>query len=302
MLFSELYSAYYNAVAQILTEALEGDITEKRMHQIVRECAFSESAMTIVPALKSGKWQLLDENLVPVVLRKPTMPVTLLEKRWLKALADDPRLQLFDVQLPDLDGVQPLFTRDDYRVYDQYNDGDPFEDERYIRNFRVLLQAIRENKPVEISLINRNKKEQWLRFIPQKLEYSLKDDKIRVIVTGSRYRFFNLAKIMECRFYEGGGAWYLQPPEDEWRELTLRITDNRNALERALLHFAEFEKRAEELGDRQYLLRLWYYASDETELLIRVLSFGPHVQVEGPQSFVDLVKRRLLLQKRCQLK
>lgn len=52
MIFSELYSVYYNTVARILTKALEPDITEKDLQQQVREHAFSESVMTILPALK----------------------------------------------------------------------------------------------------------------------------------------------------------------------------------------------------------------------------------------------------------
>ena len=42
--------------------------------------------------------------------------------------------------------------------------------------------------------------------------------------------------------------------------------------------------------------------SDETEVVIRVLSFGPRVEVLQPQSFVDLIKERLIAQKDCELK
>ena len=86
------------------------------------------------------------------------------------------------------------------------------------------------------------------------------------------------------------------------KNLTLLITDERNALERAMLHFAHFEKQAERTDDGRYILRLKYYENDETEIVIRVLSFGPYVKVLEPESFVNLIKERLISQKSCELK
>ena len=129
MIFSELYSAYYNTVARIIETSFRPGATEKDLRQHVLENAFSESVLTILPALKSGKWPLLKKDLSPALKHVPTMPLTLLEKQWLKAICDDPRIKLFDVELPELEDVEPLFTRDNYRIFDQYTDGDPFEDE-----------------------------------------------------------------------------------------------------------------------------------------------------------------------------
>ena len=41
---------------------------------------------------------------------------------------------------------------------------------------------------------------------------------------------------------------------------------------------------------------------DETEIVIRVLSFGPYVKVLETESFVNLIKERLISQKSCELK
>lgn len=302
MIFSELYSVYYNTVAKILSKALEPDVTENELQQQVARHAFSESVMTILPALKSGKWQLLHEDWTPVVYQKPTMPLTTLEKRWLKALSDDPRLRLFDVQLPELEGIEPLFTRSDYKVFDQYSDGDPFEDESYIRHFRLIREAIRTNRPVKVTMESRYGKEMWVRFYPRGFEYSLKDDKLRVLASNCRYTHFNLSRIRSCEFYDGRGPWRERPKEDRKKELTVEIKDERNALERVMLHFAHFEKQAERMEDNLYRLRLTYYESDETEMVIRILSFGPYVKVIEPESFVELIKKRLILQKSCGLR
>ncbi len=297
MIFSELYSVYYSTVAKIIETAFNPDATEKDLQKCVEQQAFSESVTTILPALKSGKWPLLKENLSPVLLHNPTTPLTLLEKRWLKAISEDPRVKLFGIQFPELDGIEPLFTKDDYKVYDKYADGDPFEDEAYIRNFRLILSAIKSNCPVIITMNNKYGNEISVRFYPKGFEYSLKDDKIRILADGCKFSQFNLGRITSCDFYNGDGPWKEQPRTERLKELTLLITDEMNALERVMLHFSHFERQAEKLEGNRYKLRLMYYEYDETEIVIRVLSFGPYVKVVEPQSFVELIKERLTAQK-----
>ena len=116
---------------------------------------------------------------------------------------------------------------------------------------------------------------------------------------GCKYRQLNLGRIIYCQLYTGTGLWNEKPEAMQIRELTLQINDERNALERVMLHFAHFEKQAERVDDNKYLLHLKYYATDETEIVIRVLSFGPCVKVISPDSFVGLIKERLEEQKRC---
>ena len=301
MIFSELYSVYYNTVAKLLETAFNTGVSEKELERCVEEQAFSESVLTILPSLKSGKWPLLNKDLSPVPRHKPTMPLTVLEKRWLKAIEDDPRVKLFGVEFPQLNDVEPLFTKDDYKIYDQYADGDPFENENYIKNFRLILSAIKNELPVRITFKNRYGKKRWARFYPKGFEYSVKDDKIRIIASDCKFKRFNLGKIENCELYNGRGSWHEVPPVERLKELTLLITNERNALERAMLHFAHFEKQAERQTGDKYILRLKYYENDETEIVIRVLSFGPCVKVLEPQSFVNLIKDRLISQIGCGL-
>ena len=110
MIFSELYSAYYRTVAAIISACIDGKKSEKELQSIVTQHAFGESALTILPALKSGKWQLLHPDMTTPLKHKPTLSLTTLQKSWLKAISLDPRVQLFGVEFPDLDDVEPLFT------------------------------------------------------------------------------------------------------------------------------------------------------------------------------------------------
>ena len=83
-------------------------------------------------------------------------------------------------------------------------------------------------------------------------------------------------------------------PKVRFGEVTLEITRERNALERCMVQFAHFEKRTEydENTDR-YTCVMKYNVMDETELIIRILSFGPTVKVLGSQAFLDEIRHRV---------
>ena len=302
MIFSELYSAYYNAVAKIISKVIEGERSEKELQRVVNETAFGESILTIMPSLKSEKWQLITSDMITPIEHKPTMPLTLLQKQWLKAISLDPRIKLFDIKFEGLEDVEPLFTPRDYYIYDKYGDGDPFEDEDYIKHFKVILEAIKQGTQIKFELINRQGKTVFARCHPLRLEYSEKDDKFRMITSGWRsVSTVNLAKIRSCVHYTGEKA--LDSVEREQRQDTiiLKVLDERNALERVMLHFAHFEKQVEKLDKKHYLLKINYLTDDESEMVIRVLSFGPLVEVIGSENFKELVIKKLKKQKNCGL-
>ena len=303
MIFSELYSAYYNTVAAIITRVLEGEATEKELQGIVTERAFGESGLTILPSLKSEKWQLIHPDMTTPLEHIPTMPLTTLQKRWLKAISLDPRVKLFGVTFPNLDEVEPLFTPEDYYVYDQYADGDPFEDEEYIRQFRVILKAIRDGSQIKFEMTNRKGNTMFVRCRPVRLEYSEKDDKFRVVTAGWRaVSTVNLAKIKNCVHYTGEKPSFGHEKETVYDTVTVKLRDERNALERFMLHFAHFEKQAEKLDRQNYLVRIKYDHSDQPELVIRILSFGPLVEVVGSEEFRGMVIEKLKKQKNLGLK
>ncbi len=296
MIFNEIYSVYYGTVAKILRATVSGGVTEREITDIIAQNAFSESVLTILPALKNEKWQLVGKDFSTPIKHAPSMPLGTLEKSWLAAIMLDPRIKLFGVNA-ELGDVEPLFTSDDFRVFDKYSDGDPFGDEGYIARFRLILAAIDEGRPVVAEMINRRGKEVKVRFFPRYLEYSEKDDKFRVIADGCKFSQFNLGRFTSCEYYEGDGKWTENPPPPETREVTLLVRDEKNALERVMTHFAHFEKSAKRTGGGHYEVKVRYSADDETEIVIRVLSFGPYVRAVEPKPVVDLIKERLILQK-----
>ena len=96
MIFNELYSAYYNTVAKIISLVIRGDANESKINEIVNNYAFGESILKVWPSLKNEKWQLVRGDFSTPVKNPPTMPLTLVQKQWLKAIMLDPRAALFD--------------------------------------------------------------------------------------------------------------------------------------------------------------------------------------------------------------
>ncbi len=300
MLFSELYGSYYNTVAEILKYAVRGDLSEKKIKEIIADKAFAESGMTISKALKSGKWQLVTSDLRTPLKNEPRMPLTGLQKRWLKAISLDDRIKLFDIDFSELEDVEPLFTPDMLCYYDRYTDGDDFCDLGYIIRFRIIMDAVKKRQPLKLKIADRRGRITLAYLMPEYLEYSEKDDKFRLITSGCRFRqTVKLSSIAACEPYFGDKLRESHKAELQKVNVTFDLFDGRNTLERAMLHFAHFEKTVEKTGENYYTVRLTYDPNDETELLIRILSFGPFIKVTEPKTFVNIIKERLEKQKRC---
>ena len=308
MMFSELYSVYYHTVAEILKQATDHSVGKEELRNIIAENAFEESILNIEPALLEEKWQLLKPDGTTVIKKKPKMPFTTLQKRWLKAVSLDPRMKLFSEQQSDFERdewqeIEPLFTPEDYAIFDQYADGDNYNDETYIQNFRMILDAIENQYPLDLETYNHKGKVIQIALLPQYLEYSEKDDKFRVIGRGIKSGVtINLGRIIRCKKYTEDKKWkHSRGMVSRKRTVVFELNDERGALERVLLHFAHFEKEAERLDKKRYKVTVSYDNDDETEIVIRILSFGPMIKVIAPVHFENLIRERLIKQKSCGL-
>ena len=294
MIFSEIYGSYFKAVSAILAKAVDGTLTEQEITRTVLENAFGESLVTIPAKLSDGSWPLLTDDFGTPLRHAPHAPLTTLEKQWLKALLLDPRILLFDPSEEGLEDVEPLFTPDQFVYFDRYADGDPYDDPRYIEHFRLIIRAMHEKRKLRVRFHGHRRTRQSYICIPYKLEYSSKDDKFRLI-TGFRNKplTVNLSRIDSVHILE---PWdeseYLQPREKE-KTLVMELYDSRNSLERAMLHFSDLEKETERIDEKHYRITLNYKQGDETEILIRILSFGPVLKVIEPETMVKQIRERL---------
>ena len=310
-LFSELYSCYYQVLRHLLLN--QNAITMQDIRAQIIEEGFEESMLSIIPKLESGTWNLFTKDgelylskLSPSFLE----PLSDLEKSYLKALLSDSRIGLFLTQeqleaLNDmLASVTPLWKPEQLYYYDRFADGDPYDDETYRSHFQVLLHAPKKRQSVDIDYNAPSGKHVHHYYVPARLEYSVKNDKFRLLAfkhTGGqamRLELLNIARIQNVRTTEKTlasavdlnaliqNSYYKEP-------LRLQIVNERNALERAMLHFANYEKNTVKIDENTYECLIYYNQNMETELLIEVLSFGPMLTVLGNEKFLDLLKARL---------
>lgn len=295
MLFSEIYSAYYQAAASLINAAISGELTAKNAEELIASRAFRESFVYILDAIRREDWKIITRDFRTSLRYSPQTPLSTLELRFLKAITLDDRFRLlYDGEPRGLDEVEPLFTPADFHFFDLISDGDPYTDVAYRNHFRTVWKALKEERRLRISFRDGKCRDHTGIYTPRKLEYSEKDDKFRLLCQG-RYQLdiINLARIYGCEILEAFDEEVLPPLRRRTERVLIRIRDQRNALERCMLGFADYAKETRQTGKDEYEMELTYYKSDETEVLIRVLSFGPLVQVLAPEGFIRLIRARL---------
>ncbi len=194
---------------------------------------------------------------------------------------------LFRSRLAD---IKPLYRLEHFRYFDKFTDGDDYADPLYRENFRVILSAIKSRELLKIAYTSGHDKRICFTCLPLNIEYSEKNDKLRVLTR--KYRngrissggVINIGRIDAIertgRFFTGDiNAPFTKPRNS----VTVYVASERNAVERFLMAFASYEKRADrDLENGGCVVTLHYDKSDETELLIRLLSFGAAVEILSP--------------------
>ena len=312
-LFTEIYNCYFQIVDEICKTASKTPITEKEMFALATRLGYEESGLTIVPKLANGNWNLLspvNNRYLSKIDNLEVLPLTTLQKSWLKALLFDDKIKLFledeqiEILKQYLKDIEPLFLPNHFYFYDRFQDGDDFSSPKYVSHFRTLIKAIREKRYVDISYCSRKGNSIHHFYLPCRIEYSSKNDKFRLLALYEKNEFkqrietINLSRIKSItvldKTYEGTldlaealrNSYYHEP-------IQLLITNRRNTLERAMLHFANYEKQTKKIDQDHYECLIYYNSSMETELLIEILSFGPTIQVVGPSDFLSKIKERI---------
>lgn len=314
-LFSEIYSCYYRVLRHLLCS--QNPLTIKEIYNRICQEGFEESLLSIIPKIEDGSWDLFKKE-GDLYLSKLSpafaIPLTDLEKSFLKALLADERILLFldPEQRKTLNemlaSVRPLWRQEQFYYYDRFTDGDPYEDETYRHNFRLLLEAQKNRQFVDIDYNSPKGNRVHHYYVPICLEYSAKNDKFRLLALAqnphrrNKLEILNIDRIACAQLTDNTlssfidinsliqNSYYQEP-------LKLHIINKRNALERAMLHFANYEKNTTKIDENTYECQIYYNQSMETELLIEVMSFGPMLTVIGNERFLNILKARLNRQK-----
>lgn len=310
-LFSEIHNCYYQVMRHLLCS--QKAVTMEDICEQIRGEGFEESVLSIIPKIEEGMWNLFDKDggqYLSKLTSSFLTPLSDLQKSYLKALLADPRIGLFlgEGQREELnamlDTVSPLWKQDQFFYYDRFADGDPYDDESYRRNFRTLLRAQKNKQYVDLDYTSPKGTRVHHYYVPARLEYSAKNDKFRLLALertrhhNMKLEILNVSRIENVCLTEKTlssdvdlnkvirDTYYKEP-------VRLIIRDKRNALERAMLHFANYEKNTTKIDEDTYECLIYYNRSMETELLIEVMSFGPRITVVGNDRFLKSLKARL---------
>ena len=309
-LFSEINCTYYSITERILRQKT---VTKEEIRRIIGKNGFSETALFLEPQLigKSNIGLLSEKNgIYTSILKKaPHIPLTTAEKRWLRAVLKDKKSSLFldkeqKAELYELLGAEPLYDSGFISFFDRYTDGDDFENEDYIKHFRNILRSVHENRLIKISFHTRKSKRITHYFLPERIEYSSKNDKFRVhVIRYNKSRplergVINLSQINSTELTDIVPVGSLSGTIPK-RRVVIRVKNERNAVNRFMMEFAELE-RISEFDDetKECIVTMKYESMDETEILIRILSFGPVVEVLKPEAFREKIAQRIRNQRR----
>lgn len=315
-LFHEIYSLYFRIVTHILGRV---EITDAQLQEIIQKEGYKDSVLflpqKLIPQKDGSDWMLLrrtDQGTLRSILgHKPQRTVTKLQKRWLKTKLSDPRMRLF---LDDetyasltqhLSDVPPLWEDGLYCYFDQFSDGDDYCMESYRKAFCTILNACKNRSVLNITFISNKGEHKQICGIPLSIEYSRKNDKFRTY-----FRCMDDGKLRSTIIVNLGRILTAEPSDSHThsaiqmqnvfdarqcrKPVTVLVTQERNALERFMMEFAAYKKRTEfdpETGI--CTVQLWYDLTDETELLIRLLSFGPVLEITAPSHFRALAAERI---------
>ena len=310
-LFSEIYSCYYKVLRHIL--CTQNKLTIQDIHHLISREGFEESLISIIPKLESGAWNLFEKKgdlFLSKISSDFMTPLTDLEKSYLKALLTDPRMKLFlnKKELEYLNhilvSVSPLWKQEDFYYYDQFTGGDPYEDENYQNNFHLLVEGQKNREFLKIDYTSPKGNRVHHYYVPLRLEYSIKNDKFRLLAVrkaGHGNMELQILNLDRMKNISHTGKFCTEPiylndmiRNSYYKEpIKIHIKNERNALERAMLHFANYEKNTTKIDENTYECLIYYNQGMETELLIEVMSFGPMITVLGNDKFLHSLKKRL---------
>lgn len=292
-LFSEIYSRYYDIVGLILSKP---ELTRKELQKIIDTYGFRETSIYLLP--KISEWCFIrhkDGKYYSKLRKSPERPLTLLERRWLKSVINDKKINLFldksDMFKLDefLKDEEPLFYDSDFYFFDRSNYNQNFSDETYIENFRTILKAIKEHNDIWIKL-NSNKSYQ---VSPVFIEYNAEKDIFSLCGNscGKKYRY-NISDISEIKDTLNQNNDNNTAFEQEKKSVILKISHHRNGIERFMTTFAIYEKSTELMpyGCRAIVK---YDENDETEIIEKILSFGVIIEVEAPFEIRKIIKDKV---------
>ncbi len=318
-IYNEIYGLYYFMLERILQRAADSEISLKEISSLVAQYGFSESSLYFTPEVIShdgSGYNLLRQSksgYSSVLKGPPAMPLTKLQKGFVKSMLADKKIRLFfDEQMINelreaLSDVEPLFSVNDIVFIETALDSDDYTDDMYISNFKRILFSIKNNKAMRICFNNSRGERKTMKLAPYKLEYGIRDDKFRLCGVSiynekcKSYVKINLARILSITILEQSFELDFEAyiaAKRKAEPIEIEVYNLRNGFERVFIGLSNYERISSfDEASGKCKIKIYYTDDEEQELLILLLSFGPAIKVIGPLDFkvrfVDRIQKQL---------
>jgi hypothetical protein len=311
-IYHEMYGRYFTITAELLRQAQEsGQLSSDYIEKAAETMGYPETALRLPDMLQqdadrtNGLFEIDGETKITKV-KPAARPLSLVERRWLATILNDPRMGLFmdddeiarvSDLLRDSNGknAEPLFDDDAYCRFDVGHDSDDYHDADFRKVFRTILSALLDRRAVEIEYAGYSGKQWRKQVTPLKIEYSMKHDLFRLIFMES-IEGREVTRPIRIKRIERASVSALQADKEDsqkMEEVSVSVRNENSALERAHIRFANYKVSVESEGQDKRTLHISYPNYEENSLIEAILSFGPAAQVIEPENLVNKIRVKL---------
>jgi hypothetical protein len=325
-LFSEVKNRYFQLLFRIINECA-GGMAKSDSIRIIDEGEFEQKVMgknqksfaDLVLNRCSGEEILnllkeKDGRFYPSVENSGKLPLpvrlTNLEKAWLKALLEKDEINLvlgqetLDKLRIELDDFDTPVREEYFEMTNSIKLPGIVDRAAYERNFRLLLEALVQEKPIRYTNTDRNGNIYINKLaLPVNIEYSMRDARFRISmysIDDNRPIMANIFSLSDIRIVDEDMGMNREKAkkllfEQKYSEepVIMEVTDKKTAMERCFMCFSGMERTARDMGGGKYEIRLNYYLFEEENLIRNIISLGPYVKVISPQRIVDEILTRV---------
>lgn len=236
------------------------------------------------------------------------LPLSRLECRWLKTILEDPKISLF-LSDDEIDAIRDCLGGTEALPADRihYMDRSDTAPEHVMEKrprLQMVLDAICGQKKLRVTYRPDRGNIMEGIYLPAVVEYSMRNDVFRIhffCEETNRIITMNLERIVEIAVLENE-SFSLAAVRERLREhqrhemekLTITFTDRKNTADRILNELSPWRKRCYfDRTQRVYTMTLYYPRQDYLELVVRLLGYGPVLQIRDKQSpvYEEYVRR-----------
>lgn len=316
-LFNDYKNRYYRCIQNIINDIYNGEKYTKQDIRKKLQDAYLEQEFVLVDEFVNGKFFEFEGDFAKLRIDS-NIPIRLndLEIAYLKMFVED---EEFNKVLGEeiLTKLKQKLDKIDSLNYNQYWEresidkfGDSLDNPEFRNKIITLEKAILKNKFIKYSSKNRKGDvfEDKIAY-PYKIEYSIKNNKYRLIVFGdNRAIKINIDSITKIEILEDKGfslkdksisqnekiKEFINNKKNIDEPIVLKIEDNKNTLDRCFNLFSAYDKRYYYDDNNNLILNIYYHDFDEAEIVRDILSLGKSVIVLEPKKIRYKVVGRIL--------